>query len=85
MAIATPDWLTTRSGELKASANGQSWSVHLGGKLWYVLTLEPANGKFSCRVMETINGKRLDKGTIWPSADDAVRGGLDELRSAVGW
>jgi hypothetical protein len=32
-----------------------------------------------------INGRRLDSGTIHPTAEDAYRGGLEELRKVLGW
>ena len=80
-----PEWLTTRGGELKASANGQSWSIAVGGNLLYVLTLAPAGGKFGCRVVQAHNGVRLDKGKVWATAGEATSGGLDDLRAALGW
>ena len=45
----------------------------------------PAKGAFSCRVTETINGRRLDSGAIYPSREEAVSAGLEELRKALGW
>jgi hypothetical protein len=83
--MITPDWLTLHGGELRPSANGESWSVYFGGSLEYLLTLIPARGKFSCRVMQANNGKRLDKGGVFPTPEAAVRGGLDDLRVALGW
>jgi hypothetical protein len=85
MAVATPDWLARHDGELRPSKDGLSWIVYLGGEPQYVLRLAPAKGAFSCRIMQTINGKRLDSGAVYPSPEDAVRGGLEELRNALGW
>jgi hypothetical protein len=85
MTIATPDWLTQHGGELKASQDGRSWSVYLGGKLQYVLNLTPAGGKNACRVAQTVNAKRLDKGRLFDSPEAAAKGGLEDLRIALGW
>jgi hypothetical protein len=85
MPVSTPDWLQRHDGRLEASKNGQSWLVYLGGEPQYLLMPTPAKGKFSCRVAQTINGKRLDGDGTYPTMEDAVRGGLDDLRKALGW
>lgn len=85
MAVDVPSWLTQRGGELRASRDGHSWMVYFAGQPQYVVMPVPAAGKFACRVSQTINGRRLDGGTTYPSAEDAVRGGLEDLRKALGW
>ena len=45
----------------------------------------PARGKFACRITQTINGRRLDDDSTFPTAEDAVRGGLARLRQTLGW
>ena len=32
-----------------------------------------------------LNQKRIDKGQTYSTTDEALRGGLDELRGALGW
>jgi hypothetical protein len=85
MALTTPDWLARHNGELRASKDGMSWLVYFAGEPQYLLMPVPVDGKFGCRVSQTINGKRLDGPTAYPSAEDACRGGLDDLRKALGW
>jgi hypothetical protein len=85
MAVTTPEWLTQHGGRLQASKDGGSWLVFLGEEPLYLLVPEPAKGKFSCRVAQTNNGRRLDGPTTYPTAEDAVRGGLEDLRRALGW
>jgi hypothetical protein len=85
MAVTTPDWLTKHGGELRVDKLGHSASVYFAGQLQYVLLPVPAKGSFTCRVTETINGKRLESAATWPSAEDALRGGLEDLRKALGW
>jgi hypothetical protein len=85
MAVTTPEWLARHGGELRPSKDGQSWSVYFAGDLQYVVRPVPASGVFSCRVVQSINGRRLDSGATYPSLEDAVRGGLEELRAALGW
>jgi hypothetical protein len=85
MAIAAPDWLTQRGCRLLASKDGNSWLVYVGSEPQYLLMPTPAKGKFSCRISQTINGHRLDVGTVYASTEEALRGGLEELRKALGW
>jgi MFS family permease len=85
MAVNAPDWLKHHDCELKPSRDGHSWLVYLGKELAYVVAPVPAVGAFSCKVTQTINGKRLDHGGTFPTLEDAARGGLEDLRKALGW
>jgi hypothetical protein len=85
MAVTTPDWLSQRGGELRASKDGNSYTVYFVGEPQYVLLPVPVGGKHACRVSQTINGRRLDGTGTYGSSDDAARGGLEELRKALGW
>ena len=80
MPVPTPDWLKQRDGELRESKGAKSYTVYLRGEPQYLVVPVPAEGKHACRVSQTINGKRLDRGGAWPSSDEAVRGGLEDLR-----
>lgn len=83
--MTTPDWLKQREGEWRVSQDNTSGSVYFAGQLQYVLMPLPAKGKFTCRISETINGRRLDGETVYPTSIDALRGGLEELRARLGW
>jgi hypothetical protein len=85
MSVPTPDWLARHGGELRGNPDGQSYAVYFGPEPQYVLRLAPARGQYGCRVKQTVNGKHLDRGSAHPTPDDAVRGGLDDLRTALGW
>ena len=85
MTVPTPDWLALHGGELRANPGGEHHAVYFGPELQYVLRLVPADGKYLCRVKQTVNGKHLDRGAAHPTPDDAVRGGLEDLRTALGW
>ncbi len=85
MAVSTPDWLARHGGELRANADGQSYAVYFGAELEYVLRPFPVQGKYSCRVKQSINGKHLESGAAHRTPDDAIRGGLEDLRKALGW
>jgi hypothetical protein len=80
-----PEWLTKRGGTLRSHSDGESWAVVLNGSPLYLLTPAPADGKHGYRVMQTNNGKRLDDGKTFPTRDEALRGGLEALRHALGW
>jgi hypothetical protein len=83
--VTTPDWLAQHGGRLLQSKDGHSWLVYLGDEPQYLLMPVPAKGKFTCRISQTINGRRLDGAGVYPSVEEAVRGGLEDLRKALGW
>jgi hypothetical protein len=85
MSWTSPDWLTQRGGEIRLSKDGNSLSLYFDGQLQYVLVPVPAKGQFGCRVSQTINGERLDPKSTFSTFDEALRGGLDEVRKALGW
>jgi hypothetical protein len=83
--VTTPEWLAKHGGELKANRDGQSWAVYVGGEPQYLVMPVPAEGKFACRVSQTNNGKRLDGPTVHDTLEDALKGGLEDLRKVLGW
>jgi hypothetical protein len=85
MAVTTPDWLALHGGELRPSKDGRSWVVYLNREPQYLVMPVPAGGKFSCRLSQTVNGRRLDGKGTYPTPEDAARGGLEDLRQALGW
>jgi hypothetical protein len=85
MTISAPEWLTKHGGELRQATTGGAWLVTLGGSPQYRLVPVPSGGKHGCQVTQTVNGRRLDGGDTFPSPDEAIRGGLEDLRRALGW
>ena len=85
MAVTAPEWLTKRGGELRCSHDGHSCAVLLRGEPQYLVLEVPAGGKHGCHVKQSNNAKRLDSGATYQTPDDAVRGGLEDLRKALGW
>ncbi len=85
MGVTAPEWLVRRGGGLRPHYDGQGWVVVFDEKPLYVVAPVPAGGKYTCKVMQTNNGRRLEKGSTYATADEAVRGGLEELRAALGW
>ena len=83
--MTPPEWLLRHDGTLQPASDGHTWFLFFEAEPHYKLTPAPADGRFTCRIAQTENGRRLDKGTIYPSADDALRGGLEELRAILGW
>jgi hypothetical protein len=81
----TPEWLTRRNGCLRPASNGRTWYVMFGDQPQYALTPVPVGGKFGCEILQTNNGKRIPSSTVGATADEALRGGLDDLRKALGW
>lgn len=84
-AITPPGWLTKRDGALTPGVKEHLLFVLIGGASQYKVEARPAGGKFICAVQQSVNGKRLDDGTTYPTAADALAGGLEQLRTALGW
>jgi hypothetical protein len=83
--MTPPDWLKLHDGDIKPGKDGHSLSVFFAGALQYVLVPVPARGTFACRISETINGRRVESDKVYPTAEAAFAGGLDDLRAHLGW
>jgi hypothetical protein len=81
-----PDWLTKRDGNLTPGIREHVVFVTVSAKPHYRMETRPAKGKYACVVTQTINGKLIDDATAeYPTADAAFAGGLERLRSKLGW
>ena len=84
--MTAPEWLLTRGGALRPGVRPETTYVMLEGNPLYKLDVRPAEGTFACAVSNTVNGKRLDDAkTTYPAAEAALAGGLEQLRTALGW
>jgi hypothetical protein len=83
--MTPPDWLTARGGGLAKGLNGNVLVATLDGHPQWRLDALPARGQFTCAVIHTNNGKRLDGGKVYPTLAAALAGGLEELRARLGW
>jgi hypothetical protein len=81
-----PDWLALRGGAIQRGICPETRFVMIGGEPLYKLEVRPAQGRFACAVMKSVNGQRLDAvSATYPSFDEALAGGLEELRAQLGW
>jgi hypothetical protein len=85
MALSTPEWLAKHGGATQLTADGVGCMVFFDGQPQYFVLPRPAAGRFASQVTQTINGKRLESGATYPTADQAVLGGLEDLRNVLGW
>jgi hypothetical protein len=85
MAVTTPEWLAKHNGSIQECPDGNSWAVIFDNQPQYVLRPYPAGGRYSCDVMQSINGRHVGSGAIYDSADQALAGGLEDLRKILGW
>jgi len=84
--MAMPDWLARRRGQLERGVQPETRFVLVNGEPLYKLEVRPAVGRYTCTVTETANGRRLDDGAaIYPIFDEAIAGGLEQLRDRLGW
>ena len=83
--MTTPDWLSARNGSLTKGIKDWRFVVTLDGEPLWQLDAVPARGKYTCIVMQTNNGRRLDGGKEYPTKEAAWAGGLEELRARLGW
>ena len=85
MSTPAPDWLTRHDGTLKPAVDGNSYVVLFANLPQYTVAPRPAAGKLACEVIQTINGKRLDCPGTFATHAEALQGGLEALRQALGW
>jgi hypothetical protein len=83
--MTAPDWLTARDGGLAKGINDRTVLVTLNGHPMWRLDAVPSKGKFTCAVLQTNSGQRMDDGKEYPTQEAAFAGGLDELRAKLGW
>ncbi len=83
--MTAPQWLSNRGGALKLGSDGKTWFVVFADRPNYALNTVPAGGKFGCHIKQTINGRRIDCNTTFAGPDEALRGGLEDLRKFLGW
>lgn len=85
MAITAPDWLTKHGGDVRLSNDHRYWVVYLSKEPQYLLRPVPAAGKHAVEVEQSINGRRLEGKQVYATEEDAIRGGLEDLRKVLGW
>ena len=70
---------------MKLASDGNTWFVMLGNQPNYSLRPVPVAGKIGCAVRQTINGRRIPSVATFPSEEEAVRNGLEDLGQDLGW
>ncbi len=83
--MTAPDWLTQRGGSLKLGSDGKTWFVLFAGQPNYSLRAVPVGHTFGCTIRQTNNGARVESARTFAGDDEAIGGGLDDLRRALGW
>jgi hypothetical protein len=85
MSMTTPEWLSKHGGKVQPTAKRVGCMVYFDGQPQYFVLPRPAAGRFASQVTQTINGKRLESGATYGTAEEAIQGGLEDLRTALGW
>jgi hypothetical protein len=85
--MSVPDWLLIRDGGLSPGLRPDCLFVLINGQPQYRLDVRPAAGSYVCAITQTVNGRRIDpaNGANFANPEEALRGGLDQLRNALGW
>jgi len=82
---AVPDWLARRDGAVQPGVQPETRFVLIDGEPLYKLEVRPAEGRYTRAVTETANGHRLDSPNTYGTFDEALGGGLSQLRDRLGW
>ena len=85
MNVTAPEWLSKRGGSLKTGYDQHTCLMILRGEPQYALVPAPASGKYSCLITQTINSRHVPASGTFPTPEDAIRGGLEDLRKHLGW
>lgn len=80
-----PSWLENRDATIVRGPISEERFVWIGKRPQYKLTPIPADGKYTCALLQTNNGRRLDASELYATGEDAIRGGLEQLRKQLGW
>lgn len=83
--MTAPDWLLRHTGDLKLASDDRTWHVLFGHEPQYALWTTPVAGKFGCDIRQNNNGRRLECSGQFATPEEALRGGLEALRQALGW
>ena len=85
MALASPEWLMRRGGAIKLGSDGKTWFVMLNDQPQFALTVVPVGGRFGSAIKQTNNGHRIESAGVQASPEEAIAGGLEDLRKSLGW
>ena len=85
MALEVPNWLAQRGGGLTRASTPSTWFVLINKEPQYSLAPVPVAGQFGCTITQTNNGRRVESKGTYASPEDALKGGLEDLRKALGW
>jgi hypothetical protein len=83
--MTAPDWLSMRGGGLANGLSERTLLMMIDGHPQFRLDVVPAKGTFTCAIVQSNNGKRMDGSMEYSSNEAALAGGLDELRAILGW
>jgi hypothetical protein len=83
--LPAPDWLTRHGGSVRPALNGHGWFVDFAGGPQYQLTLVPVGGVHGCKVIQAVNGRPVPFDGMYGTPEEALRGGLEVIRKALGW
>jgi hypothetical protein len=85
MTLTLPPWLERHGGKLQRGFREDVWFVEFDHGPQYRLVPAPVGGKYGCSITQTINGKLIPSSGTFPTAAEAIQGGLEDLRKALGW
>jgi hypothetical protein len=81
-----PDWLAKRGGSISPGIRDFVAHVVVNQQPQFRLEVRPAAGQFTCVVSKTVNGQQLDdRQGKYATAEAAFAGGLEQLRTKLGW
>jgi hypothetical protein len=85
MSLTCGAWLAERGGSLKLASDATTWFVWIGDQPLYSLRPVPVKGKIGCVILQTDNGRMVPTAATFPTQEEALGNGLEDLRKDLGW
>jgi hypothetical protein len=82
----TPEWLQRRGGLLRRNLQSNIVEVWLEGQPLYRLEVRPARNQYTCVIVDMTSARPISNGSsIYATTEQALAGGLEQLRGYLGW
>jgi hypothetical protein len=85
MTLTPPGWLAQHGSSLKLGSDGSTLFLLMAEQPNYSLKPVPVQGRFGCAIRQTNNGRPIPSGSTFPTREEALQSGLEDLGKELGW